>query len=121
MKQDNCIIIVGAGVAGLAAAANFEDAPADSVPCLEYDHGKSRLTQTDPFSRGAYSYAKVGADGAEAGLATPVKNTLFLPVRAPTPPDITGRYMAQSGVAIARLTKLSNCGLTASNDGISCK
>jgi monoamine oxidase len=33
--------------------------------------------QTDPFSRGAYSYAKVGADGAQQALAAPVQNTLF--------------------------------------------
>jgi monoamine oxidase len=33
--------------------------------------------QTDPFSRGAHSYAKVGADGAQACLSTPVKNTLL--------------------------------------------
>lgn len=33
--------------------------------------------QTDPFCRGAYSYAKVGADGAQASLAAPVDNTLF--------------------------------------------
>jgi len=33
--------------------------------------------QTDPFSRGAYSYAKVGADGAQQALGAPVENTLF--------------------------------------------
>jgi monoamine oxidase len=33
--------------------------------------------QSDPFSRGAYSYGKVGADGAQQGLAAPVENTLF--------------------------------------------
>lgn len=33
--------------------------------------------QADPFSRGAYSYAKVGADGAQASLAAPVEHTLF--------------------------------------------
>lgn len=33
--------------------------------------------QTDPFSRGAYSYGKVGSDGAHAALAAPVENTLF--------------------------------------------
>ena len=33
--------------------------------------------QSDPFSRGAYSYGKVGADGAQLALAAPVKNTLF--------------------------------------------
>lgn len=33
--------------------------------------------QTDPFSRGAYSYGKIGADGAQEALATPEENTLF--------------------------------------------
>jgi monoamine oxidase len=33
--------------------------------------------QNDPFSQGAYSYGKVGADGAQEMLAAPVENTLF--------------------------------------------
>ena len=33
--------------------------------------------QQDPFSRGAYSYGKVGADGAQQALAAPLMNTLF--------------------------------------------
>ena len=33
--------------------------------------------QTDLFSRGAYSYVKVGGDSAQAELAAPVKGTLF--------------------------------------------
>jgi len=33
--------------------------------------------QSDPFSRGAYSYGKVGADGAQATLAAPLEQTLF--------------------------------------------
>jgi len=33
--------------------------------------------QSDPFSQGAYSYGKVGADGAQETLAAPVANTLF--------------------------------------------
>lgn len=33
--------------------------------------------QSDPFSRGAYSYGKVGADGAQAMLAAPLHKTLF--------------------------------------------
>jgi monoamine oxidase len=33
--------------------------------------------QHDPFSRGAYSYGKVGADGAQQVLGAPVENTLF--------------------------------------------
>ena len=33
--------------------------------------------QSDPFSRGAYSYGAVGADGAQQALGSPVENTLF--------------------------------------------
>jgi len=33
--------------------------------------------QSDPFSRGAYSYGKVGADGAQEAIASPIENTLF--------------------------------------------
>ena len=33
--------------------------------------------QTDPFSRGAYSYVKVGGDRAQSVLAAPVNNNLF--------------------------------------------
>jgi len=33
--------------------------------------------QSDPFSRGAYSYGKVAADGAQAMLAAPLCETLF--------------------------------------------
>jgi monoamine oxidase len=33
--------------------------------------------QTDPFSRGAYSYGKVGSDGSQQTLAAPVDNALF--------------------------------------------
>ncbi|PYX32836.1 MAG: FAD-dependent oxidoreductase [Acidobacteria bacterium] len=43
--------------------------------------------QSDPFSRGAYSYGKVGADGAQEALAMQVENTLFFAGEAT---DITG-------------------------------
>ena len=33
--------------------------------------------QTDPFSLGAYSYGKVGADGAQETLATPIEDKLY--------------------------------------------
>lgn len=33
--------------------------------------------QSDPFSRGAYSYGKVGASGAQEELGRPVEDTLF--------------------------------------------
>jgi monoamine oxidase len=43
--------------------------------------------QTDPFSLGAYSYGKVGCDGAPEALAEPVDNTLYFAGEAS---DITG-------------------------------
>ncbi|PYX55116.1 MAG: FAD-dependent oxidoreductase [Acidobacteria bacterium] len=43
--------------------------------------------QNDPFSRGAYSHAKVGGDGAQAALASPIENTLFFAGEAT---DISG-------------------------------
>jgi monoamine oxidase len=43
--------------------------------------------QSDPFSRGAYSYGKVGADGAAGAMAAPVENTLFFAGEAT---DISG-------------------------------
>jgi monoamine oxidase len=33
--------------------------------------------QSDPFSRGAYTYGKVGADGAQEAIASPIENMLF--------------------------------------------
>jgi monoamine oxidase len=33
--------------------------------------------QSDPFSRGAYSYGAVGSDGAQEALGSPMKDTLF--------------------------------------------
>jgi monoamine oxidase len=50
-----------------------------SVPELEglLEHAYFHDWQTDPFSRGAYSYGKVAGDGMQKALATPVDNTLF--------------------------------------------
>ncbi len=43
--------------------------------------------QSDPFSRGAYSYGKVGSAGAQRDLGAPIQNTLFFAGEAT---DITG-------------------------------
>jgi monoamine oxidase len=50
-----------------------------SVPELEtlFEHAYFHDWQTDPFSRGAYSYGKVGGDGMEESLGRPIENTLF--------------------------------------------
>jgi len=41
------------------------------------EDAQSHDWQADPFSQGAYSYGKVGADGAQKALAEPVENTLY--------------------------------------------
>jgi monoamine oxidase len=41
------------------------------------EHAYVHDWQNDPFSRGAYSYGKVGAENATAALAKPVQSTLF--------------------------------------------
>jgi monoamine oxidase len=41
------------------------------------EHAYVHDWQSDPFSRGAYSYGKAGAEGAQQALAMPVDNTLF--------------------------------------------
>jgi monoamine oxidase len=41
------------------------------------EHAYFHDWQSDPFSRGAYSYGKVGHDRAPQALAAPVENTLF--------------------------------------------
>lgn len=45
--------------------------------------------QTDPFSRGAYSYVKAGGDSAQADLAAPAEQTLFFAGEAT---DISGYH-----------------------------
>lgn len=41
------------------------------------EHAYMHNWQADPFSRGAYSYVKVGGNGAQETLARPVADTLF--------------------------------------------
>ena len=45
--------------------------------------------QSDPLSRGAYSYVKVGGDAAQQQLSAPVENTLFFAGEAT---DFTGHH-----------------------------
>jgi monoamine oxidase len=45
---------------------------------------------SDPFSRGAYSYSRVGGDDAPARLARPVEGTLFFAGEAADPEGRTG-------------------------------
>lgn len=51
------------------------------------EHAYIHDWQMDPFSRGAYSYGRVGGDGMPEALAKPIDNTLFFAGEAT---DITG-------------------------------
>jgi monoamine oxidase len=46
--------------------------------------------QQDPFSRGAYSYGRVGADGAQEELAKPLLATLYFAGEATASPGSNG-------------------------------
>jgi len=46
--------------------------------------------QSDPFSRGAYSYGKVGADGAQATLAKPLADSVYFAGEATASPGSNG-------------------------------
>jgi monoamine oxidase len=65
--------------------------------------------QSDPFSQGAYSYGKVGADGAQAALASPLGETLFFAGEATDSSGDNGTVHAaiasghRTAVEIARL------------------
>jgi monoamine oxidase len=50
--------------------------------------------QNDPFSRGAYSYGKVGGEGADEALAKPVMDTLFFAGEATDPSGQNGTVHA---------------------------
>lgn len=79
-----------------------------SIPATELaellDESYFHDWQSDPFSRGAYSYCAVGADGAQNTLARPLENTLFFAGEAT---DTTGHNgtvhsAIASGVRAAR-------------------
>ncbi len=51
------------------------------------EHADFHDWQSDPFSRGAYSYGKAGESSAQEALAEPIENTLFFAGEAT---DLTG-------------------------------
>jgi monoamine oxidase len=57
------------------------------------EHADFHDWQNDPFSRGAYSYAKAGSDGAAEALAGSIDNTLFFAGEA-TDSEFTGTVHA---------------------------
>ena len=65
--------IIDKAIESLANLLGLEKAHLNSQLNSAYLHN----WQADPFSRGAYSYAKVGGEGCQATLAAPIENTLF--------------------------------------------
>ncbi len=60
----------------------------------KFERAYSHDWQNDPFSRGAYSYGKVGGDGEERALAKPVMGTLFFAGEATDPSGQNGTVHA---------------------------
>lgn len=65
--------VVEEGLETLARVLNF---PRENLE-REFLSAHFHDWQADAFSRGAYSYAKFGSDGAQAALAAPLEQTLF--------------------------------------------
>lgn len=65
--------IIDKAIESLANLLGFEKAHLNSQLKSAYLHN----WQTDPFSRGAYSYVKAGGEGCQATLAGPLANTLY--------------------------------------------
>jgi len=80
----NQFFVIEEGLATLARVLNFPRKSIDSEFVSAHFHD----WQSDVFSRGAYSYGKVGSEGAQQALAAPVEHTLFLAGEAT---DISGK------------------------------
>jgi monoamine oxidase len=71
---------------GLATLARVLNVPRKNIDS-EFVSAHFHDWQADRFSRGAYSYGKVGSDGAQQALAAPIAHTLFFAGEAT---DISG-------------------------------
>jgi monoamine oxidase len=87
------------GMEALSRAWNVPRRRLDSLLTGTFTHD----WQSDPYSRGAYSYAAVGGSGAHAALAKPLRGTLFFAGEA-TSGDETGTVAGaiESGRRAAR-------------------
>jgi monoamine oxidase len=65
--------IVDRAVASISSLLHVQKSRVESQLTAAYFHD----WDSDPFSRGAYSYVKVGGEGCQETLGSPVANTLF--------------------------------------------
>jgi monoamine oxidase len=56
--------------------------------------------QTDPWSRGAYSYPRVGGADAAQALARPIRKTLFFAGEATAAKDLNGTVEGALGAGL---------------------
>jgi len=75
--------IVEQAVASLSSILQLEKSKIQSQLTAAYSHD----WDSDPFSRGAYSYVKAGGEGCQETLGSPIGNTLFFAGEAT---DISG-------------------------------
>jgi len=94
------LFVVERGLASLGRLLGMDTARLEQLLANAYVHD----WQSDPFSRGAYSYGKVGADGAQEALAQPIDNTLFFAGEATDTSGSNGTVHAaiRSGYRAAR-------------------
>ena len=74
LSSKNEAFVVDKGLETLGKLLRIDQRELESLLEASYTHD----WQTDPFSRGAYSYVKVGGDSAQRVLAAPLNNNLFL-------------------------------------------
>jgi len=69
----------------LASILSISSHEIESLLAASYTHD----WQSDPYARGAYSYVKVGGEGAQRALGAPINGTLFFAGEAT---DVTGHH-----------------------------
>jgi monoamine oxidase len=74
------------------------------------EHAYFHDWQADPFSRGAYSYGKVGGDQAPKALAMPVDNTLFFAGEATDANGLNGTVHAAIASGRRAALEIANSG-----------
>jgi monoamine oxidase len=85
LSGKNEAFVVDKGLETLGKLLRIDRRELESLLEASYSHD----WQTDPFSRGAYSYVKVGGDSAQRNLATPLNNNLFFAGEAT---DLSGHH-----------------------------
>lgn len=87
----------------LAALSEIFGVPA-RLPAAQLTGWHMHDWQNDPFSRGAYSWVRVGGDGAQSRLAEPLEQTLFFAGEATNSQGHNGTVHGamQSGVRAAK-------------------